>query len=96
MWVFISSLCVNSVMIRSVFAIRKTHMGASQAAPPPSTSNSGAELRGRGDGPSTWVESTQGGSSLFRRRPRETAWGRVVKRGWEWDLRAEKRQQSTK
>lgn len=48
---FISSLCVNSVMIRSVFAVRKTHMGAIQAAPAPSTCNSRAELSGGGDDP---------------------------------------------
>lgn len=51
MWVFISSLCVNSVMIHSVFAIIKIHMGTFQAAPAPSTWNSCTELHGGGDGP---------------------------------------------
>lgn len=48
---FISSLCVNLVMIYSMFAIRKTHVRAIQAAPALSMCTSHTKLHGGGNGP---------------------------------------------
>ena len=70
---FISSLCVNLVIIRSVFAIRKTHMGAFQAAPAPSACHSRTELRAGGNG--HMGRGHAGEASPYGRRPRERAWG---------------------
>lgn len=78
MWVFTSSLCVNLVMICSMFAIRKTYMGAIQAAPAASMCTSHTELHGRGNGP--WGSRAHNGSICI--------WEKTQRKGLvgTWDL----------